>query len=113
MIKLINVCPYLQYSFEILGKKWNGMILHYLSLCPDGKAHFSEIGRDLADITPRALSMKLSELIEFGLVEKKVTAASPVSISYQLTAKGKALTEALAPLQQWAQQYQSKEDPST
>jgi DNA-binding HxlR family transcriptional regulator len=104
----INICPYLQFSFEILGKKWNGLIIHYLSLCPNGTAHFSEIKRDLSEITPRALSLKLSELIEYGLVDKKVTAGTPVSISYELTEKGRSLTVALGPIQNWAQQYKDK-----
>jgi len=107
---MIQVCPYLQYSFEILGKKWNGLILHYLSLCPDGAAHFSEMKRDLPEITPRALSLKLTELIELGLIEKTVTATTPVSVSYHLTPKGEALTAALQPIQQWAQQYKLDEE---
>ncbi len=101
----MEICPYLQYSFEILGKKWNGLIIHYLSLCPNGTAHFSEIKRDLTDITPRALSLKLSELAEYGLIEKKVTIGPPVTISYELTEKGQTLTAALKPVQQWALQY--------
>ncbi|WP_018394748.1 helix-turn-helix domain-containing protein [Bacillus sp. 37MA] len=101
----MEICPYLQYSFEILGKKWNGLIIHYLSLCPNGTAHFSEIKRDLTDITPRALSLKLSELAEYGLIEKKVTIGTPVTISYELTEKGQTLTAALKPVQQWALQY--------
>ncbi|OAH54518.1 HxlR family transcriptional regulator [Domibacillus aminovorans] len=101
----MEICPYLQYSFEILGKKWNGLIIHYLSLCPNGTAHFSEIKRDLTDITPRALSLKLSELAEYGLIEKKVTIGPPVTISYELTEKGQTLTAALKPIQQWALQY--------
>jgi DNA-binding HxlR family transcriptional regulator len=101
----LNVCPYLQYSFEILGKKWNGLIIHYLSLCPDGSAHFSEIKRDLLEISPRALSLKLSELMEYELIEKKVTNGSPVIIMYKLTEKGLSLTQALEPVQKWAQLY--------
>lgn len=102
---VLNVCPYLQYSFEILGKKWNGLIVHYLSLCPDSSAHFSEIKRDLSEISPRALSLKLSELMEYGLIDKKVTNGSPVNIYYKLTEKGLALTKALEPIQKWAQMY--------
>lgn len=104
----IEICPYLHYSLEILGKKWNGLIIHYLSLCPNGTAHFSEIKRDLKEITPRALSLKLSELAEHGLLEKKVTAGTPVTISYELTEKGRALTVALRPIQQWAQQFKDQ-----
>ncbi|WHX51438.1 helix-turn-helix domain-containing protein [Paenibacillus woosongensis] len=103
----MQVCPYLEYSFRILGKKWNGLILHYLSLCANGSAHFSDIKRDLADITSRALSLKLAELIEYGLIEKKITANPAVTISYELTEKGRSLTAALTPIQKWAQQYEN------
>lgn len=91
-----------------MGKKWNGLILHYLSLCPDGAAHFSEMLKDLPDITPRALSLKLTELAENGFIEKQVTAGPSVNISYRLTEKGRALTEALGPVQQWALQYRDR-----
>ncbi|WP_130616656.1 winged helix-turn-helix transcriptional regulator [Cohnella abietis] len=101
----MNICPYLQFSFEILGKKWNGLILHYLSICSDRSAHFSEIKRDLTDITPRALSIKLTELVQYGLIEKRVTTEPHVIISYGLTEKGLSLTEALEPIQRWAQLY--------
>ncbi|RKQ34729.1 winged helix-turn-helix transcriptional regulator [Oceanobacillus halophilus] len=101
----MEVCPYLQYAFEVLGKKWNGLILHYLSLCPNGTAHFSEIKRDLTEITARSLSLKLGELMEYGLIEKNVVDGSPVIITYELTEKGQSLTEALKPVQKWAQQH--------
>jgi DNA-binding HxlR family transcriptional regulator len=64
--------------------------------------------RDLPEITPRALSMKLVELQEYGLITKNVKAGTPVTITYSLTEKGKALTEALRPVQQWAQQYKDQ-----
>lgn len=102
----LKICPYLEYSFQILGKKWNGLIIHYLSLCSNGAAQFSDIKRDIPDITPRALSLKLTELIEFSLIEKNVSTGTHVTILYQLTEKGRVLTEALGPLQQWAQKYQ-------
>ncbi|OMF27191.1 transcriptional regulator [Paenibacillus sp. FSL H8-0548] len=101
----MDICPYLEFSFSILGKKWNGLILHYLSLCPGDASHFSEMKGSLTNITPRALSLKLTELIDSGLIEKKVTAAMPVIVIYELTEKGKALAAALEPVQRWAQQY--------
>ncbi|AXF55328.1 winged helix-turn-helix transcriptional regulator [Salicibibacter kimchii] len=105
----MKVCPYIEASFEILGKKWNGQLVHYLSLCEGAQAHFSEIKRDLAGITPRALSLKLSELIEEGLVKKLVENDSPVTISYELTEKGVSLAESMKPLQAWAQHYMNSE----
>jgi DNA-binding HxlR family transcriptional regulator len=103
---LIKICPYLEASFQILGRKWNGLIIHYLSQCKEGSAHFTEMKNDLTHITPRALSLKLTELAEHELIEKKVTGTSPVIISYHLTEKGNSLAAALEPIQKWAQSYQ-------
>ena len=80
-----------------------------MSLQPDGKAHFSDFKRDLEEITPRALSIKLTELIELGLINKQVTTSMPIEISYALTDKGLELTKALAPVQQWAQRFMEEE----
>lgn len=41
---------------------------------------FSDMKRDLKTITPRALSIKLTDLSEWGLVEKKVVSTSPMNI---------------------------------
>ncbi|MCG7343798.1 helix-turn-helix transcriptional regulator [Sporosarcina sp. ACRSL] len=100
----MKVCPYLESCFEILGRRWNGLIIHYLSNCPDFTAHFSDMKRDLNDITPRSLSMKLTELAKHDLVIKKVTSETPVNISYHLSEKGQKLAIALQPIQTWAQQ---------
>ncbi|WP_203247230.1 winged helix-turn-helix transcriptional regulator [Sporosarcina beigongshangi] len=98
----MEVCPYLESCFEILGRRWNGLIIHYLSNCPDFTAHFSDMKRDLNDITPRSLSLKLTELAEHDLIIKKVTAESPVTISYHLSEKGQQLAIALQPVHKWA-----------
>ncbi|ARD49709.1 transcriptional regulator [Sporosarcina sp. P37] len=109
----MKVCPYLESSFEILGRRWNGLIIHYLSNCPDYTAHFSQMKRDLHDITPRSLSLKLTELAECNLVVKNVMAGTPVTITYQLTEKGQQLAIALQPIQAWAQQYIELESSDT
>jgi DNA-binding HxlR family transcriptional regulator len=106
----MQVCPYIEASFEIIGKKWNGQLIHYLFLCENQTAHFSDMKRDLSGITPKALSMKLTELAEYGLVKKTVTSTSPVTISYSLTEKGQALANSLKPIQEWAMQYVKLEE---
>ncbi|PNZ66064.1 transcriptional regulator [Staphylococcus croceilyticus] len=101
----MEICPYLEETFKIVGRSWNGLIINYLSRCTDYTAHFSDMKRDLKTITPRALSIKLTDLGEWGLVEKKVVSTSPVSIIYELTDKGRALAEALKPMEDWARTY--------
>ncbi|MDR7236945.1 DNA-binding HxlR family transcriptional regulator [Neobacillus drentensis] len=46
--------------------------------------------------------MRLTELIEYGLVKKDVIDTPHVTISYKLTEKGQALVSALQPIQNWA-----------
>lgn len=100
----MKICPYLESCFEILGRRWNGLIVHYLSNCPNSTAHFSDMKRDLNDITPRSLSLKLTELAEYDLVVKEVTEGTPVTISYHLSEKGQQLAIALQPVHKWAQE---------
>lgn len=109
----MEVCPYLEETFKILGRSWNGLIINYLSRCNDCSAHFSDMKRDLKTITPRALSLKLSELAQWELVEKQIISTSPVQIIYVLTEKGKALAEALNPIEAWAQSYVDLTDQRT
>ena len=101
----MEICPYLEETFKIVGRSWNGLIINYLSRCADYTEHFSDMKRDLKTITPRALSIKLTELGEWELVDKKVISTRPVSIVYELTDKGKALAEALRPIEAWARDY--------
>ncbi|WP_164669765.1 winged helix-turn-helix transcriptional regulator [Virgibacillus doumboii] len=108
----MQTCPYIEASFQILGKKWNGQIIHYLSSCENQTAHFSDMKRDLKGITARALSMKLSELTDEGLVEKKVESGSTVTISYVLSEKGTDLADSLKPIQEWAKRNMDVEIPN-
>lgn len=107
----IKVCPYLEVSFQILGRKWNGLIIHYLSLCPNERSQFTEMRRDIPNITPKALSLKLTELIDFELIEKRVNGVTPVTITYELTEKGKELASALQPVQEWALKFMGSHLP--
>ncbi|AMY06619.1 transcriptional regulator [Staphylococcus condimenti] len=101
----MEVCPYLEETFKIIGRSWNGLIINYLSRCPENSAHFSDMKKDLKPITPRALSLKLTELMDWNLVEKNIISKAPLSIVYQLTDKGEALAKALIPMEEWAQKY--------
>lgn len=100
-----KACPYVEYAFNILGKKWNGVIIHYLSQCEHNSSHFTELRTNIPHITPRALSAKLIELMREGLLEKKIVITTPLSVSYELTDKGRLLAAALTPIQDWAKEY--------
>src|SRR3954471_11539910 len=85
-------------AFEVLGKRWNGMILSVLA---KGPAAFSELRRALGTISDSMLSDRLAELGATGLLERTVESGPPVSVSYELTDAGRALVPALDLLAGW------------
>ena len=82
----------LSHAFEVLGKRWNGMILGSLIEAPAG---FSEIRRALGGISDSVLSDRLSELTGAELVIREVEPGPPVSVSYRLSESGVALVPVL------------------
>ncbi|RLV47701.1 transcriptional regulator [Nocardioides mangrovicus] len=86
--------------FEVLGKRWNGMLLSVLG---QGPAGFSAIARSLG-VSDSVLSDRLSELTRLGLVERTVEPGPPVAVTYGLTDAGVALLPSLQSLGQWARE---------
>ena len=90
---------WLRRAFELLGKRWNGVILGVLS---HGPAGFSELRRAVGTITDSVLSDRLAELAAEGLVERSVTDTRPPGVSYALTDAGAAILPVLEQLAAWA-----------
>jgi DNA-binding HxlR family transcriptional regulator len=86
-------------AFDLLGKRWNGVILATLAGAPAG---FSELRRAVGSITDSVLSDRLTELAEVKLVSRTVTDTRPPGVSYELTACGQALIPVLDHLARWA-----------
>jgi DNA-binding HxlR family transcriptional regulator len=89
----------LSRAFDLLGKRWNGVILATLRGTPAG---FSELRRAVGSITDSVLSDRLTELAEAGLVSRKVTDTRPPGVTYELTCTGQALMPVLDKLAAWA-----------
>lgn len=49
--------------------------------------------------------MRLKELEREGLVIRRVEPTQPVSVSYELTEKGRALERAIAEVERWAHDW--------
>ena len=89
-------------AFEVLGKRWNGVILGTLS---GGSAGFSELRRGIGAITDSMLSDRLTELAALGLIERTVTDTRPPRVQYELTESGQAVLPALQQLASWAAEH--------
>lgn len=73
---------------EILCSKWTAIIIRDLA---EDNARFCELERSLAGISPRTLSLRLRELEENDIVERRTFAEVPPRVEYALTKKGEAL----------------------
>ncbi len=88
--------------FELLGKRWTGLIVAVLLEHP---VHFADLRRAIPGISERMLSDRLTELATAGLVVREVAEGPPLRVSYRLTEAGAALEPSLSELTQWAEKY--------
>ncbi len=99
---LVRCDAALSHVFEILGKRWNGIIVGALSY---GPATFSQLARGVTGISDSVLSDRLSGLAAAGIVTRVVDSGPPISVTYALTPAGQALVPALDELKLWAHHH--------
>ena len=89
-------------AFDLLGKRWTGVLLATLR---DNAVGFRVLSRAIPGISDSVLSDRLSELTDAGLLVRSVKEGPPVSVSYALTEAGGALLPALEQIGRWADQH--------
>jgi DNA-binding HxlR family transcriptional regulator len=89
-------------AFDVLGKRWTGVVLGTLSGGPTG---FRALARAVEGISDSMLSDRLGALTGAGLVTRIVDEGPPVSVTYQLTDAGRALLPALEQISRWAEAH--------
>lgn len=97
-----EMCPKFKLAFDLLGKRWTGLILR--TLC-GGPKRFSEIAAIIPDMSERMLSERFRELECLGIVQRTVYPETPIRIEYDLTEKGKALHPIIEAVQTWADDW--------
>jgi DNA-binding HxlR family transcriptional regulator len=89
-------------AFDLLGKRWTGVVLGTLS---GGPAGFRVLARAVEGISDSMLSDRLAALTKAGLVTRTVDEGPPVSVAYELTDAGRALLPALEQISIWAEEH--------
>src|SRR6266498_3552723 len=92
----------LMRAFDLLGKRWTGVVLGTLSGGPTG---FRALARAVEGISDSMLSDRLSALCSAGLVTRNVDEGPPISAAYELTDAGRALLPALEQISRWAEEH--------
>lgn len=97
-----DVCPTVQVAFELIGKKWTGLLLKALL---ERDRCFAELERAVPSLSSRMLALRMRELEASGVVSRSVSPSPPVRVSYALTEKGRALEPVLKGLEAWARKW--------
>ncbi|PPA70646.1 winged helix-turn-helix transcriptional regulator [Jeotgalibacillus proteolyticus] len=98
----MSLCPKFEQAFQLLGKRWNGVIIRVLAGSPK---RFSEISEPIPQISNKILTERLKELEEQGVIIREVYPETPVRILYRLSDKGHALAPILDEVQKWADKW--------
>lgn len=97
-----QLCPKFENAFELIGKRWTGLIIRVLLT---GPKRFKDISELIPSMSDRMLSERFKELEAAGIIIRHVYPETPVRIEYELTEKGKGLKPVMDELQKWADQH--------
>jgi DNA-binding HxlR family transcriptional regulator len=92
-------CP-IRMVLDRVGDRWSLLILRALGqhTC----LRFTELGRQIPDVSPRVLAQTLRRLEQDGYVSRTVYPVVPPRVDYELTALGRSLLGTVLPLITWA-----------
>lgn len=108
-VRHINVCD--TASCEIrdlldrLADKWSLLVVELLGT---GKRRFSELHREIDEISQRMLTLTLRHLERDGLIERTVHPVVPPRVDYELTSLGESLLAGIAPLVAWTRAHRDE-----
>lgn len=89
-------------TVNVLSKKWNLLLIQSIYKSKNYTKRYTEIKKDLAEITPKILSQRLSELEHGGLIEKQVDSSQvPIKSFYTLTQSGQELINVVRGMKKW------------
>lgn len=96
------MCPKFENAFELLGKRWTGLIIRTLQ---GGHKRFSDVAEAIPNISARMLTERFKELEKENIIIRKVYPETPVRIEYELSEKGLELEAVMNEVQKWAEKW--------
>ena len=94
-------CP-VAATMSLLNGKWTLHILHELS---GGKRRYNELRRAVGAVSTRTLCQRLRALEDEGILVREIKNTIPPWVEYDLTEKGRDLTQALDCIADWGNRY--------
>ncbi|MDY3015449.1 MAG: helix-turn-helix domain-containing protein [Evtepia sp.] len=102
-MKKIEVTCEMEITLKMIGGKWKPLILDVL--IRQGTQRFSQLMRQMTQLSQRTLTNQLRELEEDGLVLRTVYPEVPPRVEYAVTEKGLSLAPLLELMCQWGEAH--------
>ena len=103
-------CP-LEYGLDIFGGKWKSRVICVLS--SKETLRYSELRKEMTNITDAVLAATLKELISNGIIERKQFNEIPPRVEYRLTDKGVSVVPILQNICKWSGAYHKEDNENT
>ena len=91
-------------TMSVIEGRWKGTIL--CMLFKNGKMRFSELQKDIGEITSRILTKQLKELEEDGMLRRVVDTSGKIKVEYSLTERGMSIMPVLYSIAEWGARNQ-------
>lgn len=92
-------CP-LEYGLDIFGGKWDSRVICVLDAL--GTLRYSELRREMGNITDAVLASTLKKLITDDIILRKSYDEVPPRVEYSLSERGKSVVPILQRICRWA-----------
>jgi len=91
-------CRAFQLAIEVLGRRWNALILNVLQA---GPLRFTELAAAARGPGDKVLSARLKELERCRLIVRLVEPGPPVRVTYELTGAGRDFADVASAIERF------------
>ena len=104
MAKKLPACP-VETTLMLISDKWKVLILRDLLT---GTKRFGELRKSISGVSQKVLTSQLRQMEDNGLLTRTVYAEVPPRVEYTLTDLGYSLKPILDAMENWGEEYKSK-----
>ena len=101
LVSMTTSCP-VDCTFNLIGKKFTIHILRNMIIL--GHTRFNQF-ESIEGINSKTLAVRLKEMLENDLIERKVYPGIPIRVEYSVTEKGKSVLPILEQMLAFSMKY--------